>query len=86
LAALKSKNRRPHVITFTSSSTATNFLDLIGPKVAYSGLLDEIGLASIGPVTTATLQRLNLPATIQAQDYNIPGLVKAITGHFRAEA
>ncbi|MGA3211778.1 MAG: uroporphyrinogen-III synthase [Terriglobales bacterium] len=82
LAALKSNNRRPHVITFTSSSTATNFLKLIGANAAYSGLLDEIVLASIGPVTTATLQRLNLPATLEAKEYNIPGLVKAISAHF----
>jgi uroporphyrinogen-III synthase len=82
LAALKSKTRRPQVITFTSSSTARNFLALIGPKVAYSGVLDDVALASIGPVTTATLRELKLPVAIRAKEYTIPGLVRAILEHF----
>jgi uroporphyrinogen-III synthase len=82
LAALESRKRRPDVITFTSSSTARNFLDLIGVKVAYSGLLDDVRLASIGPVTSATLRELNLPVAIRAKEYTIPGLVDAIVKHF----
>jgi uroporphyrinogen-III synthase len=78
LSALKSEKRRPHIITFSSSSMATNFLELAGEKVAYSGVLDEIALASIGPVTSATLRKLNLPVAIEAKEYTIPGLVNAI--------
>ncbi len=84
LAALRGKTR-PDVITFTSSSTARNFLDLVGPKVAYSGLLDGIALASIGPVTTQTLRELNLEPAIIARQYTIPGLVAAIVKHFRGK-
>jgi uroporphyrinogen-III synthase len=83
LAALKSAPRRPDVITFTSSSTARNFLDLIGGKVAYSGLLDGVNLASIGPITTAALRECNLPVSIRAREYTIPGLVSAIVEHFK---
>ncbi len=79
---LRRRAGRPDVITFTSSSTARNFLDLIGPKTAYSGLLDGVNLASIGPVTTATLKELNLPVTIRASEYTIAGLVAAIVEHF----
>jgi uroporphyrinogen-III synthase len=86
LTALNSKTGRPDVITFTSSSTAKNFLELIGVKVAYAGLLDEVALASIGPVTTATLRELKLPVAIRAKEYTIPGLVQAILGHFREES
>ncbi len=82
-AELRRRTGRPDVITFTSSSTARNFLDLIGPKAAYSGLLDGVNLASIGPVTTATLTELSLPVTIRAREYTIPGLVAAIVEHFR---
>jgi uroporphyrinogen-III synthase len=77
LAALKGRTR-PDVITFTSSSTARNFLELIRPKTAFSGLLDGISLASIGPVTTATLRELNLPVAIEANEYTMKGLVEAI--------
>jgi uroporphyrinogen-III synthase len=82
LSALKSKTQRPDVITFTSSSTARNFLELVGREVAYSGLLDGVDLASIGPVTTATLKELDLVPTIKAKQYTIPGLVDAIVKHY----
>jgi uroporphyrinogen-III synthase len=82
VTALKSKTQRPDVITFTSSSTARNFLELVGREVAYSGLLDGVNLASIGPVTTATLKELDLAPTIKAQEYTIPGLVDTIVKHY----
>jgi uroporphyrinogen-III synthase len=83
LAALKRKTSRPDVITFTSSSTAKSFVDLIGPEIAYSGILDATDLASIGPVTTQTLRELHLPVAIHAKEYTIPGLVDAIIKHFQ---
>jgi uroporphyrinogen-III synthase len=82
-AALTSRTARPDVITFTSSSTARNFVELIGADLAYSGVLDGVQLASIGPVTTGTLEQLNLPVAIRAKEYTIPGLVAAIVEHFR---
>ncbi len=77
VAALKGR-ARPHVITFTSSSTARNFVDLLGPRDAYSGLLDGVKLASIGPVTSATLRELSLPVDVEAREFTIPGLIQAI--------
>ena len=76
-AALKDPNRRPHVITFTSSSTARNFLALLGSR-GHTARLDDIQLASIGPVTSATLRELGLRADIEASKYTMPGLVQAI--------
>lgn len=81
LAALRNRRARPDVITFTSSSTARNFLELVGAKAAYSGLLDGVNLASIGPVTTGTLRELNLPVAIKAREYTMAGLVAAIAKH-----
>lgn len=40
--------------------------------------LQGVRLASIGPVTSATLCQLGLPVDIEAREYTIPGLVKAI--------
>jgi uroporphyrinogen-III synthase len=90
-ALLKTPNRRPSVITFTSSSTARNFVELLGPMWpgARSGsrkgprrrrelLMEGIQFASIGPVTSATLRELGLPVDIEAKQYTIPGLIKAI--------
>ncbi len=77
-AVLRDPKKRPDVITFTSSSTARNFVDLLGRGRAARRALDGIAIASIGPVTSATLRDLGLPPTVQARHYTIPGLVSAI--------
>jgi uroporphyrinogen-III synthase len=82
LAALKDPRKRPDVITFTSSSTARNFVDLLGKRALHSRLLEGIMFASIGPVTSATLKELGLRSDIEAAEYTIPGLVSAIASQF----
>jgi uroporphyrinogen-III synthase len=85
-AVLKNPRRRPNVVTFTSSSTVRNFMELLNsgkPKAGGRGRpphadLDGIWMASIGPVTSATLQELGLRADIKATEFTIPGLVAAI--------
>jgi uroporphyrinogen-III synthase len=91
-SVLKNPTRRPHVVTFTSSSTVRNFVALLGlgSRAAARALqargeeclrhtgLDGIQLASIGPVTSATLREMGLRVDIEARQYTIPGLVKAI--------
>jgi uroporphyrinogen-III synthase len=67
--------RTPHVITFTSSSTVRNFVSLLGARNAK---LDGIRLASIGPVSSSTLRELGRRVDIEAKEFTIPGLVKAI--------
>src|SRR5438309_4314085 len=69
--------RAPQVITFTSSSTARNFLTLLGARLDRS-VLDGIKIASIGPVTSATLRDLGLRVDIEAREYTMQGLVEAI--------
>jgi uroporphyrinogen III methyltransferase/synthase len=66
-------------VTFTSSSTAKNFAALLGPD--YKAKLANVKLASIGPVTTATLKELGLTPTVQAETFNIDGLVAAMQSH-----
>jgi len=81
-SALKS-NRKPHAITFTSSSTVKNFVGLLGLRGARAALKKPtanhgVHSASIGPVTSATLREFSLPVDIEAKSYDIPGLVAAI--------
>lgn len=75
-SALQNPRRRPHVVTFTSSSTVRNFAALLGARQTAG--LDEIQLASIGPVTSSTLRELGLRVHITARKFTIPGLVEAI--------
>lgn len=75
-AALKDPAKRPHVVTFTSSSTVRNFADLLGRHTPKN--LDGILTSSIGPVTSATLRELGFPVHIAAKEFTIPGIVAAI--------
>src|SRR5208282_3636792 len=75
--ALKNPQRRPHVVTFTSSSTVRNFVALLGKWRPARG---DLQLASIGPVTSATLREMGLAVDIEAKKYTIPGLIEAIVG------
>lgn len=77
-AVMSDPDCRPHVVTFTSSSTVRNFVVLLSGRLPGT-LLDGIQFASIGPVTSATLREFGLPVHIEAEEYTIPGLVKAIT-------
>lgn len=81
LAAIGNERRSPDVITFTSSSTVRNFVDLLGKRDARR-CLAQARAASIGPVTSATLREFGLPVHIQAREYTIPGLVDAIVKLF----
>ena len=86
--ALKSPKLRPDVITFTSSSTVKNFVELLGKRSGREPALslpkgrprhtDGVRLASIGPVTSSTLLGLGLRVDIEARKYTIPGLIEAI--------
>jgi uroporphyrinogen-III synthase len=95
--ALGNPQRRPHVVTFTSSSTVRNFVALLESRTAIAldlqpgrkatrahtkpilSILDGIRLASIGPVTSSTLREVGLRVDVQAKEFTIPGLVKAIS-------
>jgi uroporphyrinogen III methyltransferase / synthase len=66
-------DRKPHWITFTSSSTVTNFIAAAGREV-----LREMKIASIGPITSATLREHQIEPTVEAQPHTIGALVEAI--------
>jgi uroporphyrinogen III methyltransferase/synthase len=68
-------------ITFSSSSTVKNFLGLLGPD--YRDRLSRTKLASIGPITTATLREAGLAPAAEARAFNIDGLIEAIKGASR---
>ncbi len=75
-AIMKNSARRPHVVTFTSSSTVRNFAELLGN--VKPATLRGIQLASIGPVTSATLRGLRMPVALEAREFTMGGLIRAI--------
>ena len=71
-------SRRPDWITFTSSSTVTNFVRAAGKQV-----LEGVRIASIGPVTSGTVRSYGLTVDAEAQPYTIDGLVAALVRRHR---
>jgi uroporphyrinogen III methyltransferase/synthase len=65
-------------ITFTSSSTVRNMVDLLG---AERGLLDGVKAASIGPITSATMRESGLTVAVEADPHDMDGLIAGIVGH-----
>ena len=74
------KDKRVDMITFTSSSTVKNLKALLPPK-DFALLIQNVSIASIGPITSDTAKALGFDVHISAQSYTIAGLVEAIL-HF----
>ena len=67
------------VVTFTSSSTVRNLLEILGSD---RHLLDSSAIACIGPITAATAVEMGLTVNIIAAEHNVEGLADALAGHF----
>lgn len=64
------------LVTFASSSAVENFL-----AMKLSGLSD-FRVASIGPITSATLRDHGMRVDVEAGEANVPGLIAAIVASF----
>ncbi len=74
------ENQNIDAVTFTSSSTVSNFMTLLetenGPN-----LMKNVTIASIGPITSDTIRSFGLEPTIEADPYTIDGLVDSLLSH-----
>jgi len=70
------------IITFASSKTVSNFYQLIQQQLsspdAIQSLLENVCLASIGPQTSKTCQELLGRVDLEAKEYTLEGLTRAI--------
>jgi uroporphyrinogen III methyltransferase / synthase len=71
-------------VTFTSSSTVHNFVEMVGQK-EYKALLQGVVVACIGPVTAKTAEEYGLKTHIMPSEYTVPAFVDALTGYFKTE-
>jgi uroporphyrinogen III methyltransferase/synthase len=72
----RARVRDADAVTFTSSSTVDNLVDLVG----IDGL--PAVTASIGPITTLTLEAHGLEPTCEARPHTVDGLVAAMVEAF----
>lgn len=68
-------------VTFTSSSTVTNLIALLGTEIPS---IRKAKIACIGPKTAATAEEMGLRVDIVAGEHTIAGLVEAIEEYYRA--
>jgi uroporphyrinogen III methyltransferase/synthase len=73
---------RINVVTFTSSSTVRNFVDLIGGADAVMRMASRAVVACIGPVTAETARECGLRVAIVPPENTVPALADAIVRHF----
>jgi uroporphyrinogen III methyltransferase/synthase len=81
------ESREVDLVTFTSSSTVTNFLAMLEARdqEELHRLLDGVTIAAIGPVTAATLAEQGLRVDIQPSRYTIADMARAIVAHYRKQ-
>jgi uroporphyrinogen III methyltransferase/synthase len=75
------RRRRVDVITFTSSSTVTNFAGLL-PGEKLRDILAGVAIACIGPITQQTVEELGGHVDVVAEEFTIDGLIRALVDYF----
>ena len=69
------------IITFTSSSTARNFVAALGRERARA-LAESALVAAIGPITAETAREEGLRVDVVAEEHTIDGLIHALVAAF----
>jgi len=66
------------ILTFTSSSTVRNFVQLLPQARPPAATIGQAIVACIGPITAQTAHEVGLPVHVVAENYTIAGLVEAL--------
>lgn len=74
------------VVTFTSSSTVANFIELMGGRNEARRLAAKTIVACIGPITARTAGEHGLSVTIMPGENTVPALAQAIARFYREGA
>jgi uroporphyrinogen III methyltransferase/synthase len=76
-----------HMVTFTSSSTVNNFVDMFreeGPE--FLKWMKRVAVACIGPITARTAEESGLFVSLMPSEYTVEALTDAIVAHFLNES
>ena len=77
-------NGRIDIVTFTSSSTVTNFLEMFGSPPS-AALLDQVHIAVIGPSTAAAVKAHGLTVDMVAKQSSVESLTEEIVEFYRGK-
>ncbi|HWA84140.1 MAG TPA: uroporphyrinogen-III synthase [Fimbriimonadaceae bacterium] len=78
-------DQAPDYITLTSSSAARGTFEILREK-GRAGWMTESALVCIGPITAGTVRELGFEVAVEAEEYTVPGLVKALVEHAEKES
>jgi uroporphyrinogen III methyltransferase / synthase len=70
-------------VTFTSSSTVRNFVEVFGGRDAVRPLVAQVVIACIGPITARTAEEHGLTVTVMPAENTVPALAEAIVRYFK---
>jgi uroporphyrinogen III methyltransferase/synthase len=71
------------MVTFTSSSTVTNFLAMFEPvQNGFMERMAQVAVSCIGPVTAETAKQKGLKVALVAPEYTIESLTESIVAYF----
>ncbi len=75
------------LVTFTSSSTVTNFLAMVAPEnqEELEKLMQGVKIAAIGPITSKTVTDSGLDVDIQPEKFTIPAMIQAIIDYYKKQ-
>jgi uroporphyrinogen III methyltransferase/synthase len=77
------ENGEIHMVTFTSSSTVKNFVDMFEPnREALLRWMEKVAVACIGPVTAQSAENEGLNVSLVAPEYTTASLTEAIVNYF----
>ncbi|MEC4889977.1 MAG: uroporphyrinogen-III C-methyltransferase [Nitrospira sp.] len=77
------EDRQIDAITFTSSSTVRNCMELLGGEAQARLLLQSVAVACIGPITAQTARESGLTVAIMPEENTMPALVEVMAQYFR---
>jgi len=70
------------VVTFTSSSSVRNYVELFADQHDACALTANAVVACIGPITAETAESFGFTVRVRAKENTVPALADAIVGHF----
>lgn len=73
--------KRADMITFASSSTLRNFMEILGPQ--RQSWVTGSAIACIGPITAETALEFGLKVDVTPSEYTLPALAESIVDYFR---
>jgi uroporphyrinogen III methyltransferase/synthase len=76
------ENNAIDMVTFTSSSTVTNFVEMFEKKGSLNKLIKKVSIACIGPITAKTAEQNGLLTSIMPAEYTIEALTESIIDYF----